>query len=71
MANHSPKPDNYVGKKTFSEALAGDELKREGGPQEQPTAEKQALEGAAEVPTPDAEGDTAKANPARGNGSKK
>ena len=67
MANHSPKPDNYVGKKTYEEALAGETPKREGGPDEQPTAEKQALEGSAKT-----DEDTApKANPARGNGSKK
>ena len=23
MANHSPKPDNYVGKKTWDEAMSG------------------------------------------------
>ena len=66
MANHSPKQDNYVGKKTFAEAMAGAKVKREGPPTEQPTAEKQALEGSKEI------GDTAEPkNPARGNGGKK
>ena len=64
MANHSPKPDNYVGKKTFAEALAGEKPKRDGPPEEQPTAKKQALEGAAPIPEPEA-------NPARGNGGSK
>ena len=66
MANHSPKKDNYIGKKTYAEAVAGEDIKREGPPSEQPTAEKQALKGAKDF------GDTtAQKNPARGNGSKK
>lgn len=53
MANHSPKKDNYVGKRTFAQAMEEEDPKLAGPPEEQPTARKQAVEGA---------------NPAAGNG---
>lgn len=32
MANHSPEPDNYVGKKTWDEAMNGGEAQKPESP---------------------------------------
>ena len=41
MANHSPKPDNYVGKKTWDEAMAGEKAVK---PEAKPDGDRKAPE---------------------------